>query len=159
MSFLDVDLRSAPPTIDEVSGEFSRLHRRMHNRATVLAATGITLLAVIVWLDGARPISDDQIFGVGFLAGIIFLPMLIWWYSSAVDLSMLRPANPIACLKLETEMERPEIALYVHHVQAHGRELTAGEAQALLSIAGYSRAKEEEASLQAAYRRIHSLTS
>lgn len=156
MSILNVDLRSAPATSVEITREFDHIQRRLRIRAVVVVA--ITLASVI-WMDFFGSVALGPVSYAGIISGsFIFMMALCFWVSWR-QLRQFKKADPLVCMQLESLSDRPDIARYVHLVQNEGREITAGEAQALLSIAGYSRAKEEEASLQAAYRRIHSRTS
>ena len=156
MSILNVDLRSAPPTTDEMVREIEHIQRQIRFRAVAVAA--ITL-ATVIWMDFLRPATQVPASQAWLVSGVFILMMALCFWVSWRQLRQFKKADPLARMQLESLSDRADIARYVHLVQKEGRELTAGEAQALLSIAGYSRSKEEEAVRQAAYRRIHSLTN
>lgn len=159
ITVFDPDLQAPAPSSADIAEELAQAELIKRQRVRVFALTTVSLVAMIVWVDAAQVLSRDHSFALGFGTGLICFPMLLWALKAVSRVHEFKPADAHACADLESLMNRPEIARYVQQVQEQGRFLTAGEARALESIAGYCRAQDEEAKRQAAYQRIHSLTN
>ena len=163
---LTFNLNRAPPTLVEIGKEGSRLKRNM-SLSLILVVVLLLVAYAPTLVPSLKPYLDYGLGSVVFTLRLILAMITTILLAVPVGLKIqaenLSPISKADCFDIAKGLNQRIIATYCAHVAAQGRELVAGEYDAIIRQIQIKEAEsfklQTEAELETACKKVYGVTA